>query len=180
MALSYAKISYLQQEVDLQNKPLDLLKASPKGTVPVLILENGHVLDESMAIIRWALEQSDIDGWLNPELERVCDELIQINDNHFKPILDNYKYPQNSEKKDPVYYREQAKPYLKKLNGLLMSHKFLFADQFSLADVAIFPFIRQFYMVDKLWFVESEYKVLKTWLDYFLTSELFLRVMTKT
>ena len=180
MALSYAKISLEQREVDLKNKPLELINASPKATVPVLILEDGAVLDESMAIIKWALRQSDPEGWWTTEWETKGDELIYFNDKHFKPLLDNYKYPQKSEKKDPLYYREQATIYLTQLDLLLRQHQYLLADHMSFADVAIFPFIRQFYMVDEHWFEASAYNVLKTWLNDFLKSELFLRVMAKT
>ncbi len=78
---------------------------------------------------------------MTKELEKKCDELIHINDHHFKPILDNNKYSQKSEKQDPIYYREQAKNYLDQLNALLMQHKYLLADHITFADIAIFPFI---------------------------------------
>jgi len=177
MALSYAGICIEQHDVDLKNKPIELINISPKATVPVLVLENGQIIDQSVDIIKWALEQSDPDGWVTKELEKKCDELIHINDQHFKPILDKYKYSQKSEKQAPIYYREQAKNYLDQLNALLIQHKYLLADQITFADIAIFPFIRQFYMVDERWFIESDYTYLKTWLSYFLNSELFLRVM---
>lgn len=178
MALSYAGICFEQFEVDLKNKPIELMKASPKATVPVLVLENGQVIDQSLDIIRWALRQSDPNGWITKKLE--CDELIHLNDHHFKPILDNYKYPHKAaETQDPIYYREQAKKYLNKLNELLKQHKFLVAEQITIADVAIFPFIRQFYMVDEKWFKQSKYTFLISWLNFFLESELFLRVMAK-
>ena len=180
MALAYAKISVEQREVDLKNKPPGLILASAKATVPVLILENGHVLEESMDIMKWALEQSDPDGWLQADLKITCDELIHLNDTSFKPILDNYKYPQKSEKQDPVYYREKAKHYFGQLNSLLMQHRYLLADHITLADVAIFPFIRQFYLVDPRWFEESDYKFLQAWLDFFLNSTLFIQVMEKS
>jgi len=180
MALLYAKISVDHYEVDLKNKPQGLLIASAKGTVPVLILENGRVLDESIDIIKWALDQSDPEGWFQAELEANCDDLIYLNDNTFKPILDNYKYPEKSEKKNPEYYREKAKTYLDRLNSLLMQHCYLIADQITYADIALFPFLRQFYLVDKQWFEESNYQALQTWLDYFLNLDLFLQVMTKS
>jgi glutathione S-transferase len=179
MALLYAQIHVKQCEVDFKNKPQDLLIASAKGTVPVLILENGRILDESIDIIKWALEQSDPDGWMRAELKVQCEELIYLNDSLFKPILDNYKYPQKSEKKDPIYYREQAKTYLCRLNLLLMQHRYLLANHISLADISLFPFIRQFYMVDKQWFEESEYTSLTAWLESFLNSSLFIQVMVK-
>ena len=179
MALEYAKINVHQCEVDLKNKPKEMIMVSAKGTVPILILENGQVIDESMAIIIWALKQSDPDGWLRTKLKRKCDELIRYNDSEFKPILDNYKYPQKSEKKDPDYYRDHALIYLNQLNLLLMKNRYLLADHISLADIAIFPFIRQFCMVDKKWFGQSDYKHLQSWLISFVNSELFLVTMKK-
>lgn len=180
MALAYSKIKVQQYEVDLKNKPQALLDASAKGTVPVLVLENGYVIDESIDIMMWSLKQSDPDGWLSPEQREKGDELIKINDFKFKPILDNYKYPQNSEKKDPLYYRDNATVYLEQLNSLLTKNRFLLADHITYADVALFPFIRQFCMVDTQWFEQSEYKQLQTWLNTFLNSDLFLAVMKKT
>ena len=177
MALAYSKIKVHQREVDLKNKPQDMINASPKATVPVLIVHEGYVIDESIDIMLWALTQSDPDSWLNPELKDKCDALIHTNDFKFKPILDNYKYPQKSIKKDPEYYREQAKIYLNQLNALLMKNPYLLTDHISFADVALFPFIRQCYMVDPLWFEHSELKHLQTWLHSFLNSELFLTVM---
>ncbi|WP_058468232.1 glutathione S-transferase [Fluoribacter gormanii] len=180
MALSYSKITVEQREVELKNKPQELLLVSPKGTVPVLVLRDGRVIDESIDIMIWALTQSDPDDWLPIDLKEKCQELIHINDIKFKPILDNYKYPQKSAKKDPLYYREEAKEYLNKLNLLLMENRFLLSNHISITDVALFPFVRQFYMVDQLWFEQSEYKNLLGWLQFFLSSELFLTVMKKT
>ncbi|WP_454782624.1 glutathione S-transferase [Legionella sp. WA2022007384] len=179
MALSYSQISVEQREVELKNKPQEMLQVSPKGTVPVLVLRDGRVIDESIDIMIWALAQSDPDGWLSINLKDKCKELIHLNDLKFKPILDNYKYPQKSAEKDPLYYREKAKEYLNKLNFLLMENRFLLASHISIADVALFPFIRQFYMVDPQWFEQSEYKYLHGWLQFFLGSELFLTVMKK-
>lgn len=175
MALYYSKIKIHQYEVDLKNKPLDMLKASPKGTVPVLIVKNDEVIDESMDIIFWALNQSDPDNWLNPMLKDKQELLIDANDFQFKPILDKYKYSQN----DRDYYKDEAKVYLNQLNTLLMNHRYLLADQISLVDIAVFPFIRQFCMVDPQWFAHSEYKNLHEWLHFFLNSKLFLQIMKK-
>ncbi len=179
MALLYSKIKVAQHEVELKHKPQEMLLVSPKGTVPVLVLEDGRVIDESIDIMIWALTQSDPEGWLCSELEDQSNELIHLNDVHFKPILDNYKYPQRTEKNDPLYYREKASHYLDKLNSLLMKQRFLLAERINLADVAIFPFIRQFYMVDPQWFARSGYPYVHAWLQYFLNSELFLAVMKK-
>jgi glutathione S-transferase len=179
MALAYAQISVQHYEVDLKNKPQAMIIASPKATVPVLIVNEGWVIDESIDIILWALTQSDPEGWLIPDLKTACDDLIHANDFIFKPILDNYKYPQKSSKKDPIYYRDHATEYLNQLNSLLMKNRYLLGNQISIADVALFPFIRQFYMVDPPWFEQSEFKLLLVWLHSFLNSDLFLRVMKK-
>lgn len=179
MALAYAKIEVNQIEVDLKNKPQEMIRASAKATVPVLVLEDGHVIDESIDIMKWALKHSDPDGWLRLELQNKCDVLIKANDFEFKPLLDHYKYPQKSEMQDPIYYRDKAQTVLNSLNSLLMQNKYLLADHISLADSALAPFIRQFYMVDPQWFRQNTDIHLLTWLDSFLSSELFLSVMEK-
>jgi glutathione S-transferase len=179
IALSYANIHTEEREVDLKNKPDEFMKLSPKATVPLLVLGNGQIIDQSLDIIKWALGHSDPEQWLPKELEKEGDELIHFNDYQFKPILDNYKYYQRAERQDPLYYRAQAEKYLQQLNLLLKQHQYLLANHITFADIAIFPFIRQFYMVDEKWFMESEYPLLINWLNYFLRSALFLRVMVK-
>ena len=178
MTLSYAGIKVDPHEVDLKNKPQELLQASAKGTVPVLVLENGQVIDQSIAIMHWALSQTDPDGWLVEGLQNQQDTLIQTNDFEFKPLLDQYKYTQPLEPGTNPY-RDKATAFLNQLNALLINHRFLLADQITLADVAIFPFIRQFYKVDEQWFTERDHQSLQRWLHYFLNSELFLGIMYK-
>jgi glutathione S-transferase len=179
MALRYANITVRIREIVLRNKPESMLAYSPKGTVPVLILSDGLVIDQSQDIMRWALKNSDPDAWLREEDQGQIHQLIEDNDNKFKPLLDNYKYPQNSEKQDSAYYRNQAIPYLQTLNDSLGQHRWLLGEHISLADVALFPFIRQFAMVDKDWFWQSSLLSLQTWLQYLLDSDLFLSVMKK-
>ncbi|CDZ78500.1 glutaredoxin 2 [Legionella massiliensis] len=179
MALSYANIPIEEREVDLKNKPIELIALSPKATVPVLVLGDGTIIDQSLDIIKWALGQSDPDKWLSKELEKESSELIYSNDYQFKPILDSYKYYQRAEIQDPIYYQQQAGKYLSLLNNLLIKHQYLLADRITIADIAIFPFIRQFYMVDEKWFINSEFTYLVDWLKFFLDSALFLRVMVK-
>lgn len=154
--------------------------ASPKGTVPILLLENGTVIEESLDIMLWALEQSDPDNWLTPEFENTCHDLIQYNDQQFKPVLDNYKYPANTEKKDPAYYRGIACPYLDRLNTLLIKNPYLVTNHITIADIALIPFIRQFYMVDRDWFDQSPFQNLLNWLRAIIDSRLFQMVMKKT
>lgn len=179
MALYYAGVKVHIREILLKDKPQAMLKASPKGTVPVLVMPDDNVIDESLGIMRWALTQSDPDGWYTQNLQQQSDMLIQINDNEFKPILDSYKYPQRSEKQDPFYYREQAFPYLQTLNDKLSTTQYLISNTINIADVALFPFIRQFAMVDTHWFDNIPCPYLQAWLSRFITSDLFTAVMEK-
>ncbi len=179
MALNYAGIEVGIREVKLSNKPTELINVSPKGTVPVLVTDSGKVIDESLDIMLWALAQSDCENWLQADLQQQNFDLIQENDLEFKPILDSYKYPQRSEVGDPLFYRKQALPFLEKLNTKLLDCQFLFSDKPCLADIALFPFVRQFCMVDKDWFMQSNLKPLITWLAFFLDSPLFIIVMKK-
>ncbi len=179
LTLYYSGVTVRIREVELKNKPQGLIEASPKGTVPVLILEDGSIIDESLDIMDWALLQSDPKGWHEPKNLSAAKKLIQINDYEFKPLLDNYKYPQSSAKQDPVYYLEKLKPYLQMLNQRLINSEFFFGKQINIADIALFPFIRQFAMVDKAWFDQSPYPSLQNWLNYFLDSDLFQAVMKK-
>lgn len=179
MALKYADIGVGIREVKLGNKPIELIMASEKATVPVLVTDSGKVIDESLDIMLWALEQSDPDNWLTPDSQQQIFNLIQQNDFEFKPILDGYKYPQNSEVGDSLFYRKQALSVLDELNAKLLNSQYLLSDQPCLADIAIFPFIRQFCMVDQDWFMQSKFKRLTIWLKFFLESPLFLSVMEK-
>ena len=179
MALQYAQIKLTKIEIDLKNKPMDMLQASPKGTVPVLVLDNGVVIDESLQIMVWALKQSDPDNWLCTEFKEQYDALIQLNDGTFKPILDNYKYPERSERKDQIYYRNRAATYLRQLDTFLAENRNLLSEHLSIADVALFPFVRQFYMVDMDWFKQSEFQHVFEWLVSIIDSNLFQTVMAK-
>lgn len=179
MALSYAGISVGIREVKLSNKPMELINASKKATVPVLVLDSGEIIEESIDIMHWALAQSDPEHWLRADLQEKVDDLIYKNDHEFKPLLDSYKYPQSAPVNDPVLYRQQALSFLSALNALLSTSSYFLSDKPSMADVAIFPFVRQFCMVDKDWFMQSSLDKLIAWLTFFLDSPLFMRVMKK-
>lgn len=179
MAIQYSGVEVLIREVKLSNKPKELMMASEKATVPVLVTDFGAVIDESLDIMLWALDQSDPDNWLNTELEQHIFDMIRQNDLEFKPILDNYKYPQSSELGDPLLYRNQALDFLNELNEQLIRSQYLLSDKPCLADIALFPFIRHFCMVDKDWFMQSHLKQLIVWLENFLESTLFVSVMKK-
>lgn len=184
MALHYAGVQVEMREVLLKDKPPSMLAASSKGTVPVLIFPDGQVLDESYDVMRWALEQSDPEHWWVDELETEVEQLIQWNDGEFKSHLDHYKYFERylsteSPEHPMEYYRSQAEEFLMALEQRLSIEKYLLGKTISVADVAIFPFIRQFAFADKNWFDLSPYSNLQSWLTSFLDSDLFVSVMTK-
>lgn len=168
-------------EVDLRNKPPAMLACSPKGTVPVLQMPDGTVIDESLDIMGWALRQNDPESWLDgsAELSAESRTLIQENDSDFKRALDRYKYAGRYPERPAIYYRGQGELFLEKLNARLTAHAYLLGGQPRLADMAILPFIRQFAEVDRGWFNQSPYAALNNWLDALLASPLFLTVMRR-
>ncbi|MEM7069084.1 MAG: glutathione S-transferase [Pseudomonadota bacterium] len=169
------------REVVLREKPVEMLEASPKGTVPVLVLEESNVLEESLDVIDWALGAGDPEGLTDfPELQfEEMRELISVNDGAFKTALDRYKYPNRYENVDIEVERKNASVFLDELNGRLEGKAFLFGERFSLADAAILPFIRQFAHVDKDWFWSQSWTNVIRWLEAFLESERFKSIMTK-
>ena len=162
------------REVKLADKPPELLQASPKATVPVLQLATGKVLDESLAIMRWALEQNDPESWLSGFDQALIDQ----NDGPFKHHLDRYKYATRHDS-DPAEHRAAAVKILEQLNTRLESQTELCGDQSSLTDIAIFPFIRQFANADRAWFDGQDLPHLQDWLGRHLASTLFANIMEK-
>ncbi len=175
MAVFSAGIAVEVREVDLKNKPAHLLAISPKGTVPVLQLINGDVLEESLVIMNWALAQADSEHWLNATDE--VENLIKWNDGEFKYYLDRYKYADRYPEFTQVYYRDQAGEFLLVLEERLTRNRYVCGQQTSIADVAIFPFIRQFASVDREWWQHSPFQAVNNWLKSFIESELFALVM---
>ncbi len=180
MALHYADISVEVREIALKAKPAHMLQLSPKGTVPVLVLPDGSVIDESLDIMRWALQQHDPEGWLGSQAQRSqAESLIAENDGPFKRALDQYKYAIRFPEQPPETYRAQGEVFLKQLEMRLHQHTYLLSDQTNLADIAIFPFVRQFSMVDEAWFEATSYHRVKAWLQAWLLSERFSAIMQK-
>lgn len=179
MAIHYTGIQVQLCEVALNNKPAAMLAASSKGTVPVLIESDGIVIDESLEIMYWALQQRDPQHWLNPDTLTAAAALIDNNDNKFKGWLDKYKYHVGYPEYSPAYYRDHCEHFLALLDAKLAQHPFLLGASTTLADIAIFPFIRQCAFVDKAWFDQTHYLNLRRWLSRFLNDTLFLAVMKK-
>lgn len=160
------------REVKLQAKPKEMLEASLKGTVPVLLLQNGQVIDESLDIMRWALAQSDPEGWRN----RDNAALIAGNDGDFKSALDGYKYPERHVG-NPIDHRERGLMFLTELDVRLSSAGQLGGAARGLTDAAIIPFVRQFAAVDREWFDAQPLSHLQRWLKGHLASDLFNAIM---
>ncbi|WP_233212730.1 glutathione S-transferase [Collimonas sp. PA-H2] len=181
LAVKISGVEVEMHEVSLRNKPQAMLDCSPKGTVPVLALPGGAVLEQSLDIMRWALAQNDPEQWLStdPEVVRQTQELIVQNDGAFKGLLDRYKYAERFPEYSASHYREQGEAILAQLDTRIAASGFLNGDKRGLADMAIFPFVRQFVAVDPEWFYASRYQSLAGWLDGLLASPLFQSVMQK-
>nr|WP_256346322.1 MULTISPECIES: glutathione S-transferase [unclassified Pseudomonas] len=178
MALRYSGLAVQIIEVSLKAKPAEMLALSPKGTVPVLSVD-GRVIDESLAIMRWALAQNDPEGWLLGD-DRATQALIEENDQGFKHQLNRYKYAERYPEYPTEHYRAEGEVFLMRLEGLLAEREYLLAGHLSLADVALAPFVRQFAHVDREWFGQAPYPRLQGWLQRFLESPLFIAAMAKT
>ncbi len=178
MALTKAGVGFDIREISFREKPSSMLKVSPKGTVPVLVLTDGTVIDESLDIVYWALHENDPDAWLAIDHD-VMQDLIAENDGPFKKALDHYKYSDRFPDLDIVDSRAEGEKFLQSLETRLVSNKYLLGDAISVVDIAIFPFIRQFSNVDKAWFEASAYPKLQAWLAGLLASELFKQIMQK-
>jgi glutathione S-transferase len=179
MAIHYAGIQVELREVELKNKPATMLAVSSKGTVPVLLDTDGTVIEESLEVIYWALEQNDPEGWINPATLPKAKTLIDKNDNEFKGWLDKYKYHVGYPQHPPEYYRDHCEIFFALLNAQLAQYQYLLGEQITIADIAIFPFIRQCALVDETWFKRTPYPNLHRWLTAFLQSKTFLSVMRK-
>ena len=169
------------REVVLRDKPAELLAASPKGTVPVLVDVDGSVIDQSLDIMLWALRRSDPENWLRPSHATLDDMLALIAecDGDFKRDLDGYKYPQRQPMPDAEAARARGALFLQRLDGMLEVRRCLHGDLPALADIAMAPFVRQFAQVDTAWFDQQPWPALHAWLGARLEAPLFERVMAK-
>jgi glutathione S-transferase len=172
MALLVSQTPFTRIEVKLSAKPAELLAASPKGTVPVLVLADGSVIDESLDIMHWALARHDPDNWR----AGIDDDLIATNDGPFKHHLDRTKYPQRHSS-DPAEHRAAALVLLTRLEARLAPH--LHGQTPGFTDVALFPFVRQFAAIDPGWFADQPLPALQAWLAHHLASPLFTAAMAR-
>jgi len=167
------------REVLLRDKPPSMLEYSAKGTVPVLILQDGKVIDESLDVIDWALNLNDPDDWQRSKDKEKTKELIKINDGEFKYHLDRYKYSKRYDNEDPEFHRKKCLKFIESINNELNNSEYIFDDNISYADIVLLPFIRQFRIADIEWFDSLPYDNLKKWLSSFLGSSLLNSIMKK-
>lgn len=180
MALHVSGAKYEHREIILRDKPAAMIAASPKGTVPMYIKNDGSVIDESLDLAIWALEQNDPLKWL----DGYDAQLVEQNDGPFKYHLDRYKYASRYDKSTErgavdITHRDEAEKILSQLNQYVEASSYLTGPRQNLTDIAIFPFLRQFAAVQPQWWQSTPYAALRAWLDTHVTSDLFKAVMVK-
>ena len=177
MALAASGAEVMLREVLLKDKPAELLAASPKATVPVLVLSDGRVLEESLDVMQWALEYRDPLGWLDGVA--LDSDWISECDGDFKHWLDRYKYAERHPEHSAEDYRKSAEGFIQKLEDQLSVSDWMGGDAANAVDVALFPFIRQFAGVDPSWWQNAPYPSVRRWLENWLNSALFSAIMVK-
>ena len=179
LALAHAGLACELREINLRDKPQALLDASPKGTVPVLVLQDGRVIEQSLDIMLHALQASDPDGWLTPT-QGTLDEMLALiarNDNFFKQALDRCKYPERYTAEAVNQAQTDAITWLSELDEQLAETGYLFGLNPSLADMARRPFVRQFARIDEAQWAEQPWPHLQDWLQRWIDSALFAEAM---
>lgn len=174
LALLSSRTVCVIREVELSAKPSELRLASPKATVPVLVLPDGAVIEQSLDIMRWALTRCDPTGWLDHDGA----DLIEVNDGAFKHHLDRTKYP-DRHGSDPDMHRMACLDILRSFEARLTTSRYLCSDAMSLADAAVFPFVRQFASIDRGWFDAQPLPHVRRWLDGLVGSDLFNAAMIR-
>ena len=177
MALAYTDTKVEIREISLKNRPEELYEASKKGTVPVLITADSSIIDESLEIMLWTLKNNLNQTWLMEDNKEEM-EMISRNDILFKKWLDRYKYYDRHPENPKEYYRKKCSEILYDYEEQLNNTKYFLRDSMSIADIAIFPFVRQFANVDYQWF-ENNYNKLTIWLEDICSSNLFIQIMEK-
>lgn len=200
IAIFKSRQTVMLRDLVLSHKPEELLTASPKGTVPVLVLDNGVVIEESLEVMLWALRETDPDDLLHLNALNVSEnqhegegksenkqesvhlhqlQLINDFDVNFKVRLEQYKCAKRYKESNIEQCRDACELYVQKLEQRLTKHLFLFSDKESLADIALLPFIRQFARIERQWYLQSPYPKVRAWLNNYLQSPMFTKVMAK-
>mgnify|MGYP000297653707 CR=1 FL=1 len=179
MALLSCDIDFDTFEISLKDKPKKMIEISPKGTVPVFVYKD-LVLDESIDIMNWAAEQKNNTSIkINPNDLAIIKTMIKTIDGEFKNKLDLYKYTSIKEASLKIRYRKDCEVYIRNIDERLEMQKYLLSNQFGYLDMAIFPFIRQFFNIDLKWLEQASYNNLKKWVERISISDLFIQIMKK-
>ena len=182
LGLRLAELDVEIRDISLKDKPAEMLTVTPKGTVPLLVLNNGDYIDESLNIMIWALSQHDPQNLLlsdNCHLFTDMINLIARNDCKYIAALEHYKANTRYHNPDVAIYRNLCRSFLDDLEAPLNKHRFFMCDSPSVADYAILPFIRQFSHVERQWFRHAPYPRLQAWLEQHYQDPIFSKVMEK-
>lgn len=190
IAIFKAKQQVALREVVLSNKPEEMITASSKGTVPILVLGDEFapltVIDESVDIMLWALGQNDPEDLLNKDNPSALPNMLKFIlkfDDEFRTCLNAYKCAKRYRENNITECRQACEVYLQELEKCLANtrsqHRFIMSDQESLVDIALLPFIRQFAKVERQWYQQSPYPNVRQWLNHYLQSPMFTKVMAK-
>jgi len=182
IAIFKAQQTVWLRDLVLSNKPDEMIAASPKATVPVLVLPDGTVIDESLEVMLWALHETDPHDLLHNESANLLATMLTLIDDfdvNFKQFLEQYKCAKRYQEADLTSRREACEVYIEKLEQRLTAHNFIISDKESLVDIALLPFIRQFARVERQWYLQSPYPKVRQWLNNYLQSPVFTKVMAK-
>ncbi len=182
LGLLMAQQQVMLRAITMKNKPEEMLAKSPKGTVPVLILPDDTVIDESLDIMIWALQHNDPNDLLHkdhPEDLTATLELIQFNDKQFKPQLEIYKKAKRFRLENVIQERQKCEVFIADLEQRLTTNGFFIGQKPGLIDYALLPFVRQFSRVNRAWFVQAPYPKLREWLEQHMQSQLYGKAMAK-
>jgi glutathione S-transferase len=185
LGLLMAQQQVMLRAIVMKNKPEEMLKVSPKGTVPVLILADETIVDESLDIMIWALQQNDPDDLLHkdsPDDLVAMTELIRRNDKEFKPQLEIYKKSKRFRTGTEIEERQKCEVFIKELESMLAEENRggnFIGQKPGMIDYALLPFVRQFSRVNKAWFKSAPYPLLQAWLIKHFESRLYSKAMAK-
>lgn len=172
--------------IKLNNKPPEMLALSTDNTVPMLVIEDEQqvstVIEESLDIMLYILRQNDPNQLLQPSPEQSLNDnlrLISEYEQHFLPAVEAYKCAKRYKEPNVESFRQHCEVYLQPLEDKLHQHSYLTADKEGIVDIALIPFIRQFSKVERQWFQQSPYPKLRAWLNHYMQSPMFTKIMAK-
>lgn len=183
--LLMAQQQVMLRAIVMKAKPEEMLAISPKGTVPVLILSDQTVIDESLDIMIWALNKNDPEDLLHkdsPNNLAAMISLIKRNDKEFKPQLEIYKKSKRFRTGTEIEELQKCEIFIAELEQMLAQEERggnFIGHKAGLIDYALLPFVRQFSKVNRAWFKTAPYPKLQEWLEGHLQSRLYSKAMAQ-